>query len=916
METKNILTVEVLAVLRAMVSGDAAAESAALAERLTPLVAGILNQIRPLNPLSAAEVYPHVLSAINGFRVIPEGVVSSDANFDPTWLDRVDKTGWRRWENLKKYLLEFVSPVRTPADINSLDLCSDDVIRWAGPAELQAKRKGLVLGYVQSGKTQNFTALITKAADCGYKLVIVLSGVDNEIRRQTQSRVNRDVLGFSDEFTGAGVPYPRPRWEYFTDEENDFGNPPKKSKEVLSSDSPCCLVVKKYPTVLDNLISWLSNAGDLLERVPVLIIDDEADQASPSTARDDEDPTRINACIRRIIMLFKNCKYVAYTATPFANFFINASSRTDEHGDDLFPSNFVRSLPLPKGYFGTADIYGLPPGVLRDGQEVAPAGICRLTEDSPEQFGDIDDANVPAGLNRAVSNYYISTALLLLRTGSFDVPTSMLVHVSHLNNDHEDNRNAVEAAVSQLRSAAFSNFGSGVLRKTLEDLYREDYLDQEQSFKSTFPDVEISFPGFDEVWSNVLKLLREDHVEVRVVNGDEGRAPDFEGLNSPERNIKVILVGGNLLSRGLTIKNLLVSYFLRDPGQADTMLQMARWLGYRRNYAYLMRIFCSEQCHRDMEAIAGAEQDVRNQISELNTQGKTPAEFAIRVRIREGLLPTRRNAMRSVTSGALNGNFGAQLRESREFPEDNLQNVVRQHESNLLSLRSALGGVSPALVPGSGWNRYVVDSGIAVRFIEALSLSDREWPTGNPGLSGKTLLLNYIRQRMAHGELSRWEFLICGLQRNAGLGSFEILPGVNVNPIERGRELIPPQRMSRISNLSEGKDEYTAASPEERAAASAARPKPIGNSNGKAYRQMRSPDLGRIFVYPISKFSNHPDHGGGNGVPLFLRNDLGSVPDYMLAFGISLPGSASAIEDAMTEYTNQTVVEPRNHATN
>ena len=139
---------------------------------------------------------------------------------------------------------------------------------------------------------------------------------------------------------------------------------------------------------------------------------------------------------------------------------------------------------------------------------------------------------------------------------------------------------------------------------------------------------------------------------------------------------------------------------------------------------------------------------------------------------------------------------------------------------------------------------------------------------------------------------------------------------MNVNPIERGRELIPPQRMSRISNLSEGKDEYTAASPEERAAASAARPKPIGNSNGKAYRQMRSSDLGRIFVYPISIFSNHPDHGGGNGVPLFLRKDLGSVPDFMLAFGISLPGSASAIEDAMTEYTNQTVVEPRNHATN
>lgn len=907
METKNLLTTEVLGVLRVMASADTTSDSASLAERLTPLVASILNQIRPQSPLFAPEVYPHVLSAINGFRVVPEGVVSRDENFDPTWLDRADKSKWARWENLKKFLLEYVSPVRTPADINSLDICSDDVIRWAGPAELHVKRKGLVLGYVQSGKTQNFTALITKAADCGYKLIIVLSGVDNEIRRQTQTRVNRDILGASEVFSEAGVPYPKPGWEYFTDAENDFGNPPKKAKEVLSSDSPCCLVVKKNPTVLDNVISWLTNSGDVLGRIPVLIIDDEADQASPSTSKHDDEPTRINACIRSIIMLFTNCKYVAYTATPFANFFINSKSKSDEHGDDLFPSNFVRSLPLPKGYFGTADIYGLPSGVLRDGEEVAPAGICRLTEDSPDQFGDIDDANVPEGLNKAVTSYYISTALLILRNGSFDIPTSMLVHVSHLNDDHEDNRTAVDAAVKQLRSAAFSSLGALALRESMEGLYKEDYLDRELSFKSALPDVQVSFPNFDDIWGLILKLLRDDHVEVRVVNGAEGSAPDFEGLNSPERNIKVILVGGNLLSRGLTIKNLLVSYFLRDPGQADTMLQMARWLGYRRSYAYLMRIFCSEQCHRDMEAIAGAEQDVRNQISELNNQGKTPAEFAIRVRIREGLLPTRRNAMRTVNTGALSGNLGAQLRETREFPEGNLQNLVSQHGSNLVSLRSALSGSSPVRVEGSGWHRYVVDAGVAVRFIEALSLNDHEWPTGNPSLTGKALLLNYIKKRIEKRELTRWEFLLCGLQRDGGLGSSEILPGVRVYPIERGRELMAPKRMTRISNLSEGKDEHTAATQEERAVAAAVKPKPIGISNGKAYRQMRDSTLGRVFIYPISKFSNHPEHGGSKGVPLFMKEDLDKVPDCVMAFGISLPGSASAINEAMTEYTNESV---------
>jgi len=907
-ETRNLLTTEVLAVLRVMTIGDIASSPASLAERFTPLVTGILNQIRPQDPLSESEVYPHVLSAINGFRVVPDGVTLSDDNFDPTWLDKADKTSWRRWENLKKYLLEYLSPVRTPEDINSLDLCSDDVIRWAGPAALCLKRKGLVLGYVQSGKTQNFTALIAKAADCGYKLVIVLSGVDDEIRRQTQSRINRDILGAADVFSESGVPYPNPRWEYFTDEENDFGNPPKKAKEALSADSPCCLVVKKNQRVLDNLISWLSNAGDILDRIPVLVIDDEADQASPSTAKNDFDPTRINACIRSIILLFKNCKYVAYTATPFANFFINSKSKSDEFGEDLFPSNFVRSLPLPKGYFGTADIYGLPSGVLRDGVEVSPAGICRLTKDSPDQFGDIDEANVPSGLSRAVKTYFISTALLILKRGGFDIPASMLVHVSHLNNDHEDNKTAVEAAVKQLRAASFSMSQQVALRSALEDLYREDYLDRELGFKSAMPDVDVSFPVFPDVWPVVLRLLQENHVEIRVVNGQEGSAPDFEGLGSPDRDIKVILVGGNLLSRGLTIKNLLVSYFLRDPGQADTMLQMARWLGYRRSYAHLMRIFCTEQCHRDMEAIAGAEQDVRNQITELNYQGKSPAEFAIRVRIREGLLPTRRNAMRTVDTGVLSANLGAQLREMREFPEDNFQNLFSQHEANLNALRSLVASLPAERVEGAGWYRYRIDSSSVVNFLESLKINDNEWPTGNPDTTGKSILLKYVKARIAKGELSQWEIFLCGLQRDSSFGSVEIVPGINVNPIERGRELMAPDRMSRISNLSEGKDEHTASSDEERAAAAAAKPKPLGISNGKGYRQLRSPNLGRIFVYPISKYSNQPSYGGGKKVPLFREHDLDNVPEFLMAFGISLPGSPSAYRDSVVEYTNETII--------
>jgi hypothetical protein len=263
--------------------------------------------------------------------------------------------------------------------------------------------------------------------------------------------------------------------------------------------------------------------------------------------------------------------------------------------------------------------------------------------------------------------------------------------------------------------------------------------------------------------------------------------------------------------------------------------------------------------------------------------------------------------MRTVGTNLLSGNLGAQLRESREFPEDNLQNLFSQHEANKASLCRLLASLQPEQVEDSGWYRYRVNSHAAVSFLESLQVSDNEWPTGNRDITGKSLLLKYIKARVAKDELSQWEVLLCGLRHESTFHPVEIVPGVSVNPIERGRELMGDQRMSRISNLSEGKDEHTAASQSERAAAAAAQPKPVGVSNGKGYRQLRSPGLGRIFVYPISKFSNQPDFGGGNRVPLFQLQDLDQVPDFLMAFGISLPGSPGAYEESLQEYINETV---------
>jgi hypothetical protein len=880
-----------------------------LAKRAYQFVPAMLVATGVLRSVEQNQLEDILLRTFQSFRNKPAGLNGGGVIFDSSWLDRINRSDWKYWPNLSKFLGEYLLPSpRSPESIGMLDICSDDVLRWAGPPDCIGLRKGLVLGYVQSGKTQNFTALISKAADCGYKLIIVLSGIDNELRKQTQMRIRRDILGAKPVFTEFGVPIPQPRWEYFTDEENDFRKPSTSATEILTNSSPCCLVVKKHAGVLQKVIDWLEPAAENLKESPppTLIIDDEADQASPNAAHHDYDPTKINGRIRSIIKLFESrCRYVAYTATPFANFFINSEAESGEFGKDLFPEHFLRALPLPVGYVGTADIYGLPAGILRNGKEVRPAGICRTVEDQPDDFGRMHAQNIPAGLYQAVLAFYIGTAVTILQRGN-DEPSTMLVHVSHLNDDQEDNHTTVHACMSDLQSRVMSVTSSGLLRAEFENLYLGDFVLNSGLRSASSTDL----PEFPVVWKEIERLLNEGAIEVRVVNGKNDSAPDFESPDSADRDFKGILVGGNLLSRGLTLKNLLVSYFLRRSTQADTMLQMARWLGYRRDYLHLMRIYTTLDLQRDMEEIAGAEQDVRNQIEQMEVEGKTPREFSVRVRIRQGLLPTARNKMFNATAAAGRQSFASARVETREFPEsvECFDGLNTRNAHNQVVVRKYISNLQPLLIPDSAWRKYTMDGQTALRFIDELMFDKDEPSLGSENVPGKQDLLSYITLRQVDSELIDWEIILCGLQ-SSRIGAVEVIPGVVTYPIERGREFYGSNLTSRISNLGEGKDEYMAASSEERRIAEGKTPKPVSKSDGKIYRTLRNPKVGRIFIYPISVFSNDEMNGGsGRGKKLFSdRSTAGKVGGgFLLAFGISFPDSVRALS-GQTEYFNRTV---------
>lgn len=339
------------------------------------------------------------------------------------------------------------------------------------------------------------------------------------------------------------------------------------------------------------------------------------------------------------------------------------------------------------------------------------------------------------------------------------------------------------------------------------------------------------------------------------------------------------------------------------------MLQMARWLGYRRDYLHLMRIYTTIESQRDMEEIAGAEQDVRNQIELMEAEGKSPREFVIRVRIRQDLLPTRRSAMLNATATAVRRSFASALVETREFPESDTEfkALLERNLHNQQVVQRRLSALPFAVISDTAWRKYTIDASSAVQFINELRFDRNDASLGSDVVPGKIELMDYIEIRQRESELISWDIILCGLQ-SSKLGAVEVIPGVGTFPIERGREFYGPDSTSRISNLSEGKDEHTAATDAERILAESATPKPISKFNGKSYRSLRDPKVGRIFIYPISAFSNEAAKGGGKGKPLFASSQLSSSVNggYLLAFGISFPGSQDALSD-ITEYFNNSV---------
>ena len=627
--------------------------------------------------------------------------------------------------------------------VPSIDESSEQLVGLLGdPLAAKIKTRGLVVGYVQSGKTASFTATIAKAADAGYRMFIVLSGVHNALRRQTQVRLDEQLSDLN-----------QADWIQLTDELNDFGNPVKALPLVASTELKLLAVVKKNVPRLARLREWLEQAHQQngLEKCPVLIIDDEADQASPNAHKDpDLDRTKVNDEIVRLLAL-PRVAYVGYTATPFANVLANPADPSD-----IYPRSFIYSLSKPKGYFGAEELFGL--GTEEVDASAGHDVIREVSEDEALLFKPSKtrefSPQVPEGMTEAIRWFIIATAARRTRAGVVK-HSSMLIHSSPRVQHHLMLLRALQTKIGALRRD---------WARSDRQVWREQW-EREQSIERP-SDFGYKSMDFSEIEDEIGRVISD----VKVVADNSQSTERLLYSNEPAT---VIAVGGNTLSRGLTLHGLISSYFLRGAGSYDSLLQMGRWFGYRSGYEDLPRVWTTKDLASDYRFLAEVESQIRREIERYKGGVATPRELAVRILLHPSMSVTARNKMFFAVPAT--ASFSEHRPQTTYFNHRD-KDVVLKNSDAAKKLISAASGYSAL----GGSESYKVFEGIEVSLVLSF-LENYMFHDSSDMANG--LLESYIRDQNAHGALQTWNIAVNTLRT----GDNVIDLGIPVRPISRSK---------------------------------------------------------------------------------------------------------------------------------
>lgn len=706
-----------------------------------------------------------------------------------------EKTCWLFWEDYKRYLKEVkMYPIAVVRELEGLTDTILDKLFNPNQKNVVIHKKGMVVGQVQSGKTSNYTGLICKAADAGFNVIIVLAGMHNNLRSQTQLRLDEGFLGFDTQYErayrlhsksnfGVGDLKPmiknHPVAHSFTSsfEKGDFNRKIAEGYGLnFNTKDPILLVVKKNKSVLTNLLNWLTSViapEEQCSSKSLLMIDDEADNASINTHKDG-DPSAINDCIRKILRKFQKVGYVGYTATPFANIFIPLQD------DDLFPQDFIINLPTPHNYIGPQRVFG----TAEDGDDNE-----RLVFPIVRKISDYEDFvptkhkkddpkptihDVPASLKEAIKCFILTCAVRWARNQEHE-HNSMLVHVSRFQIWQNHIRDLVEEVFSYYKEELI--YGDKKMEESFRHLYEEDDTDYlsyktitEKVQQSSYKDHEIRHLPWEIVRPYLRKAVKK--IEVKSVNGSSNDILDYYRYKGT--GISTIVIGGDKLSRGLTLEGLSVSYFLRASKMYDTLMQMGRWFGYRPGYADLCRLYTSSELNEWFRHITMASEELRKEFVYLCDIGSTPDKYKLKVRSHPGVLQiTAANKMRFVQHIRIS--WAGRLLETY-----GLRNNMKSKHLNLMCTDALLKQLSTSYTQNGGhyvWKK--VSPYIITNFINQFSI-DPNHKSADLGA-----IQQYIEKLNSYGELTEWSVVL--INKKTGEQQWKYSNGITVGCTKRTR---------------------------------------------------------------------------------------------------------------------------------
>ncbi len=694
--------------------------------------------------------------------------IHDEQRYEPWLLARKHEIDSFFWDRYKRLLIEkkyFSANV-----INSLDNDTDRILDFLEDPSKKGvwDRRGLVVGDVQSGKTANYIGLICKAADAGFKFIVVIAGLHNKLRHQTQVRIDEGFIGrdssrllnrSTPKFIGVSNYDKKRRPVALTSSIKDFNRQTATSVVGMSLDAfnePVVCVVKKNAHSLNNLTEWLKETsakeGKGLVNEPMLLIDDEADNASINIRYQQDEVSTINRQIRELLNLFERSCFIGYTATPFANIFIEPDTADQMLQDDLFPRHFIVCLEPPSNYFSAKRVFF----------EEATKVVNHITDSEdwlPRKHGiDWELQTLPPSLVRAIRAFVVACAIRLER-GHDKSHCSMLVNASRFNNVQRQLRNEIGTVLECIKNSV----------KVHGDLDAEESA-QDPEMAALRQTLEKVYGKVSTDWAVVQRNLGKAVASIKVI---EVNSNSSDSLNYSEyRNgLSVIAVGGYSLSRGLTLEGLTVSYFLRNSMMYDTLMQMGRWFGYRNQYDDLCRVWMPEETEGWYQHITESIEELRDELREMAELGATPREFGLKVRSHpDSLIVTARTKMG--TGKAVKVRIGL----SNRFCETA---VLKRDKCSLASNREAVrklgkqlaeigSPVSKAVETGFGWLLTETSVEPVLEFIRAFQ-NHPGFNLTDPGPVGQ-----YIEKRRKE-ELETWDILFASTKKKDGLVNRSLL---------------------------------------------------------------------------------------------------------------------------------------------